>query len=146
MSDQDRPPSRAIAADGGDGVQSDADTSTDNTEVLTAWRGAFGLERWFFIARGPGDQVTPMAMEVDGSGVMCVFTSPDLARRFGLNSGLPEQEAGKVMAIPVGSAVDYLLQFGADGITALVLDPGTANAAVLLAALPHLRELAKEGG
>lgn len=116
----------------------------ENAAALDAWRAAFDVERWIFLARGVGDQVTPMAMEVDGEGVICVFTSPERSRQFGLTVGLSEEEAGMALAIPVGSAVNYLLQFAADGVRALVLDPGVSDAAVMLAALPHIRELAAE--
>lgn len=113
--------------------------------MLAAWGAAFALERWCFLARGAGTQVTPYAMEVDGEGVICVFTSPDRVRDFGLAVGLPDAEASVVLAVPTDSCVDYLLQFAADGIRAVVLDPGVQDAATLLAALPHLQTLAATG-
>lgn len=111
--------------------------------VLSAWSAAFDLEYWCLLARGVGTQVTPYALQVEGGGAICVFTSPQRTYEFGLSVGLPEAEAQQVIGVPTESAVDYLLQFAGDGVTALVLDPGTSDAAVLLAALPHLRELAR---
>lgn len=114
---------------------------------LAAWRAAFAQERWFVIARGYGDQVTPYAVESDGQGVIAVFTTPQRAQTFGVASGLPEEEAGLLVALPRESAVAYLVQFAEDGVDAVVLDPGVSDSAVLLAALPHVEQLSlREGG
>ena len=111
-------------------------------EDLTNWQGAFTLERLYFIARGYGDQVTPYAVEIDGQGVIAVFTTPERARDFGLASGLEESEASTLLGVPRESAVGYLVQFAEDGIHAVVLDPGVSDSAVVLAALPHVEQLA----
>lgn len=121
----------------------EAGSEAASADALAQWRAAFGLERWFFIARGSGQQVTPFAVDADGAGTICVFTSPEGASRFGVSMGLSEQEAGYLMAVPSTGAVDYLVQFAADGVSTLVLDPGTGDAAVMLAALPHVQELAR---
>lgn len=111
-------------------------------DQLAPWREAFALERWYFIARGYGDQVTPYAVEIDGQGVIAMFTTPERALEFGVESGLEEDEAGTLLAIPRESAVGYLVQFADDGVHAVVLDPGVSDAAVVLAALPHVEQLA----
>lgn len=117
----------------------------EDRTTLEHWRAAFTLERWFLVARGWGEQVTPYAMEVDGQGVIAVFTTPERARDFALAAGLPEEEAGALLAVPVASCVAYLVQFADDGVEAVVLDPGVSDAAVVLAALPHLEQVAEAG-
>lgn len=122
----------------------EADASPDDSAQeanLAAWRVAFAQERWFVIARGYGDQMTPFAVESDGQGVITVFTTPERAREFGVASGLPEEEAGLLIGLPRESAVAYLVQFAEDGVDAVVLDPGVSDSAVLLAALPHVEQL-----
>ncbi|GMA31554.1 hypothetical protein [Litorihabitans aurantiacus] len=114
----------------------------ETSDHLAAWRDAFALEQWFVIARGWGDQVTPYAVETDGQGVITIFTTPERAQAFGLASGLSEQEAGTLVALPRAAAVEYLTGFAADGVDAVVLDPGVSDSAVLLAALPHVEQLA----
>lgn len=135
----------------GPSVPHDHDEIDDGAEELTpaeelalqaAWQNAFRLEDWIFIARGVGDQVTPLAFETPEGGVIAVFTSKELALEFGLAIGLPEEEAGFQLAIPRPSCVEWLLQFVDDGVSAAVLDPGTTDAAVMLAALPHVEQLA----
>ncbi|PWD49954.1 hypothetical protein C8046_03925 [Serinibacter arcticus] len=108
---------------------------------LASWRAAFAQERWFLIARGWGDQVTPYAVEIDGEGVIAVFTTPERARDFGLASGLEPAEASALIAVPREAAVGYLVQFAEDGVHAVVLDPGIDDSAVMLAALPHVEQL-----
>ncbi|TNU76357.1 hypothetical protein FH969_03730 [Miniimonas arenae] len=118
----------------------------DGEQHLAAWRAAYALEQWYFLARGYGDQVTPFALEQDGRGFICVFTTPQAASDFGVASGLDEAEAGRLLAIPPGDATEYLLEFVADGVHAVALDPGTQDEAVLLAALPHVRQLVQDQG
>ncbi|WP_454294561.1 hypothetical protein [Salana multivorans] len=120
---------------------SDGDASSD-LALQAAWQAAFTLETWYFIARGAGDQVTPLAFETPEGGIIAVFTSKDRGLDFGLSIGLPEEEAGFQLAVPRTECVEWLLQFVEDGVSAAVLDPGTADAAVILAALPHLEQLA----
>lgn len=114
-----------------------------SSDPALAWQHAFSLERWVLLARGHGTQVTPLALEIDGRGVIAVFSSAENAPAFGEQLGLPAQEAGQLLAIPPTEAVAYLLQFVEDGVDAAVLDPGTADAAVLLAALPHVQQLSQ---
>ncbi len=127
----------------------DGDASSD-LALQAAWQAAFTLETWYFIARGAGDQVTPLAFETPEGGIIAVFTSKDRGLDFGLSIGLPEEEAGFQLAVPRTECVEWLLQFVEDGVSAAVLDPGTTDAAVILAALPHLEQLAlaasDEGG
>lgn len=141
--------SQTTSSEGGDphavGPRDSEVEDNAQAHALAAWRAGFGLERWLFLARGVGDQVTPLALDVDGEGVICVFTTTDRARDFGLSLGLSTDDVATAMAMTPGDAVDYLLQFAGDGVRAAVLDPGTTDAAVMLAALPHVRELAKEG-
>lgn len=118
------------------------DDASGDLALQAAWQEAFTLETWYFIARGAGDQVTPLAFDTPEGGIIAVFTSKERGLDFGLSIGLPEQEAGFQLAIPRTECVEWLLQFVEDGVSAAVLDPGTSDAAVILAALPHLEQLA----
>lgn len=117
-------------------------SAAEELALQAAWQAAFALDTWYFIARGSGDQVTPLAFETPEGGVIAVFTSAEHALEFGLSIGLPEAEAGFQLAIPRTSCVEWLLQFVEDGVGAVALDPGTTDAAVMLAALPHVEQLA----
>lgn len=110
-----------------------------NEDPIADWREALEAETWYFIARGFGAQVTPLALEVEGEGAICVFSSPSLAESFGLAMGLDPTKVTQLLAIPALDAVDYLLGFLEDGVRSLVLDPGTRDSALQLAALPHVR-------
>lgn len=110
-----------------------------NEDPIADWREALDAATWYFIARGFGAQVTPLAIDVDGEGTICVFTSPELAEKFGLAMGLNPAESTQLLAIPALEAVDYLMGFLEDGVRSLVLDPGTRDSALQLAALPHVR-------
>lgn len=118
--------------------------SHESQIALAAWLRALASDRLFLLARGEGNQVTPYCLEVDGSGVVCVFTAPERAHAFGTRVGLTDEEARTMLAIPVPECVEYLLQFGEDGVSSALLDPGVTDAGVILAALPHLRRMALE--
>lgn len=110
-----------------------------NTDAIADWRDALEAATWYFVARGFGKHVTPLAIEIDGEGAICVFTSPERAESFGLAMGLDPAEAAQLLAIPALDAVDYLMGFLEDGVRSLVLDAGTSDSALQLAALPHVR-------
>lgn len=114
----------------------------ETEQTLAHWRAAFEQERWFLIPRGYGDQITPYAMEVDGQGVIAVFTSPERAAEFARSAGLAQEETATLMAVPTDACVAYLTQFADDGVEAVVLDPGVSDAAVMLAALAHVQQVA----
>lgn len=124
--------------------QSEGAAGSELAQALGAWGAAFELERWVLVMRGVGSQVTPLALEVDGAGVLCVFSSPENAAAFTEEVLATHAADSGQMAVPVADAIEYLMGFAEVGVRAVVLDPGTQDAAALLSALPHLRALARE--
>ncbi|PFG19476.1 hypothetical protein [Serinibacter salmoneus] len=116
--------------------------NAESVAQLAAWQDAFGLEKWFFIARGSDEEPTPFAMQIEERGVVATFTSPERAVAFAAASGLPEEEGRRLLAVPVDRVTDLLMGYMESGVDTLVLDPGTQDAALLLAALPHVKKLA----
>lgn len=116
--------------------------SAESVAQLAAWQDAFDLETWFFIARGSDEEPTPFAMQLEGRGVIATFTSPERAVAFAAASGLPEEEGRRLLAVPVDRVTDLLMGYLESGVDTLVLDPGTQDAALVLAALPHVKKLA----
>lgn len=119
------------------------DAPIGDDALLHAWREALGLERWYFIARGVVPEVTPYVGMVGEDPTIFTFTTPEGAREFGLRCGLAEQEAGQLLAVPTTTVVEWVVGFLEQGVTDLVLDTGTEQLAVALAALPHVAAWAK---
>lgn len=64
------------------------------------WRAMFGLERWFFVARGTMPEVGPLVGVVDEAPSLLAFTTGARARQFALDNGLPQEQAEQVLAVP----------------------------------------------
>lgn len=96
------------------------------------WRAAFALERWLFIARGSDDEPTPFALRSDEGAVIFAFSTADRAHEAALGFGLPEEEASRLLAVPLPSAAAWVASYAEAGVEAMVLDaPGNGAMAPL---------------
>ncbi|WP_258524710.1 hypothetical protein [Microbacterium sp. SMR1] len=96
------------------------------------WRAAFALDRWLFIARGSDDEPTPFALRSDEGAVIFAFSTADRAHEAALGFGLPEEEASRLLAVPLPSAAAWVASYAEAGVEAMVFDaPGNGAMAPL---------------
>lgn len=86
------------------------------------WRAAFALDRWLFIARGSDDEPTPFALRSDEGAVIFAFSTADRAHEAALGFGLPEEEASRLLAVPLPSAAAWVASYAEAGVEAMVFD------------------------
>lgn len=112
---------------------------TDTDTVKAAWRAYLALPMWLFVARGTDDQPSPFVVVLDERPTLLMFSDAAGARSAAIALGLPEEEASKVLAIPVEHAVDWAASFAAHGVLDLQVDRHLGGFIVPLPALPAIR-------
>ncbi|MGR6742608.1 hypothetical protein ACU6RU_11300 [Microbacterium sp. F1-18] len=112
---------------------------TDAAVQERLWRAAFALDRWLFIARGSDDEPTPFALRSDEGAVIFAFSTADRAHEAALGFGLPEDEASRLLAVPLPSAAAWVASYAEAGVEAMVFD-APANGA--MAPLSNLAAMA----
>ncbi|GLJ78391.1 hypothetical protein [Microbacterium imperiale] len=96
------------------------------------WRAAFALDRWLFLARGSDDEPTPFALRTDEGAVIFAFSTADRAHAAALEFGLPEDEAARMLAVPLPAAAAWVASYAESGVEAMVFDaPGNGAMAPL---------------
>ena len=88
------------------------------------WRAMFGLERWFFVARGTMPDVGPLVGTVDDVPSLLAFTTGTRAREFALANGFTQEQAGQVLAVPGDNVLAMCDQFAEHGVRRVVVDQG----------------------
>ncbi|WP_404383752.1 hypothetical protein LL946_00675 [Knoellia locipacati] len=102
------------------------------------WRAMFGLEKWFFVARGTPPEVGPLVGLVDEVPSLLAFTTGTRAREFALANGLDEEQASRVLSVPSSGILDLCDQLAQHGVRRLVVDQGTLG---FFAPLDQLRPI-----
>ncbi|CAN7489894.1 hypothetical protein [Knoellia sp. LjRoot47] len=102
------------------------------------WRAMFGLERWFFVARGTMPEVGPLVGVVDEAPSLLAFTTGARARQFALDNGLPQEQAEQVLAVPSANVLAMCEQLADKGVKRVVVDQGTLG---FFAPLDQLRPI-----
>jgi len=110
------PPLLALARAGGD--------ETDGVTAQRAlWGAVFALPRWLFVARGGEDEPRPFIGVPDEIPTIFAFTTGTRARAFAVDRlGLPEEEAGLMLAIRTASAVEWVAGFAEHGVQRIMFD------------------------
>lgn len=98
------------------------DAGDDFSAMDALWRAVYALDRWFFIARGEDDAPTPFAAQLEKGPMIFAGTTPTRVRDAGIASGLSEEDASKILAVPLPSAVDWAGSFAAAGVFGIVFD------------------------
>ena len=86
------------------------------------WRAVLGLDRWFFLARGSDDQPTPFATNTDDGAVLFAFSTEERAHAAGVEFGMTEEEARRMLVVPLPGAAVWVAAFAESGVDALVFD------------------------
>ncbi|MCS5714558.1 hypothetical protein NVV95_08330 [Herbiconiux sp. CPCC 205716] len=86
------------------------------------WRAVYSLDRWIFIARGTDEQPGPYAGELAQGPMLFAFTTGDRARAAGLGAGLSDDEASRLLAMPLPSAIEWAASFAAVGVKGIAFD------------------------
>lgn len=119
-----------------------SDAARDSGGALGAqtalWRAMFGLERWYFVARGTPPEVGPLVGVVDEVPSLLAFTTGARAREFALANGFSEEQASHVLSVPSGGILDMCDQFTEHGVKRIVVDQGTSG---FFAPLDQLRPI-----
>lgn len=99
------------------------------------WRAAFGIGRWLFLARGSDDEPTPFALRTDEGAVIFAFSTADRAHEAARGFGLSEDEASRMLAVPLPEAAAWVASYAEAGVEALVFDAPANGAMVPLSNL-----------
>lgn len=102
------------------------------------WRAMFGLERWFFVARGSMPDVGPLVGTVDEVPCLLAFTTGARAREFALANGFSEEQANQVLAVPSDNILAMCDQLAEHGVKRVVVDQGVLG---FFAPLEQLRPI-----
>ena len=86
------------------------------------WRSVYALERWIFIARGTDEAPSPYAGELPQGPMLFAFTTAERAHSCALAQGLTEEEASKLLAVPLPSAIEWAASFSSVGIHGITFD------------------------
>ena len=87
------------------------------------WRAVYALPRWLFIARGDEDEPRPFIADLPEGPTIYAFTRGERAREFAVQRlGLPEEEAGLMLAIPTASAAEWVAGFAEHGVQRIMFD------------------------
>ena len=86
------------------------------------WRAVFALEKWIFIARGSDDEPSPFAAPVEGGPAIFAFSTADRAVAAAAGFGIPEAEAGRLLAVPLPGAAGWVASFAEVGVASMVFD------------------------
>jgi hypothetical protein len=94
----------------------------DREAQRALWRAVYALPRWLFLARGEDDAPRPyMTADPEGTTIHA-FSDGMLLRDFALRQGIPEAEAGRVLAIPTVSAPEWVASFAEQGVQRVMFD------------------------
>ena len=116
------------------------DSGGDLAAQTTLWSAMFGLEKWWFIARGTLPDVAPVVGVVDGVPSLLAFTSGARARECALAMGFAEEDAGQVLAVAPQSVLETTDHLMSQGVQRLVVDQGVLG---FFAPLGQLRPIAE---
>jgi hypothetical protein len=96
----------------------------DTTAQIALWRQVTGLEHWFFIARGSGDQPRPFGVAAEQGPMICLYSSAARANEAAGILGLVGSEGGAVplFGVPMPAAIDYVASFASSGVVGVTLD------------------------
>lgn len=116
------------------------DAPGDQAAMAELWRAVLSLERWICIARGADDQPRPFVGGFPEGPMLLVFTTAERARAGAVAAGLPEEEARRLLAVPLPGAIEWAASLAASGVHGLVLDHGITGAYAPLANLVPMRD------
>ena len=91
------------------------------------WRAVYALDHWIFIARGTDNQPGPYAGELPQGPMLFAFTTGERAKTAALGAGLSEEEASRLLAVPLPSAIEWAATFSAVGVKGIAFDLPTAG-------------------
>jgi hypothetical protein len=111
----------------------------DEAAAVELWRALLALDHWILIARGDVAHPVPYAAALPQGPTVLAFTTPERARAAGVAMGLPEAEAGRLLATPLPAAVEWAATLQGVGIVAIAID-GVAGASAPLAGLVAMRD------
>ncbi|MBI9115964.1 SseB family protein [Sanguibacter suaedae] len=107
------------------------------------WHAVLSLERWYFVPSGEGDSVKPLAVKTDHGPTVLAFTAPDRAAEFATARGLDNPE--RLLAVPVGAAVEWLSALGEAGVELVQFDTQHTAFAAPVTTLPTMLEQVSPG-
>jgi hypothetical protein len=94
----------------------------DREAQRALWRAVYALPRWLFIARGEDDAPRPYVSADPEGATIQAFSDGMLLREWALAHGLPEDEAGRVIAVPTAGAADWVVSFADHGVQRIMFD------------------------
>jgi hypothetical protein len=104
------------------------------------WRAVYGLERWIFIARGTDEAPGPYAGVLEQGPMLFAFTTGERARSAALAAGLSEDEASRLLAVPLPAAIEWAASFSAVGVQGIAFDVPAAGYFAPLTNLVPMRD------
>jgi hypothetical protein len=104
------------------------------------WAAYFRLPAWITIARGTTEAPAPFVVVADERPTLLVFSSAEAAAATGRAAGLPEEEARRLLAVPMPAAADWVASLAAHGIRAVQFEAHLGGGIVApIENLPRMR-------
>ena len=94
----------------------------DTSAIMAFWNAYFRLPRWLMIARGEAENVQPFVVVAGDRPTLLVFSDAAGAQAIGRAAGLPEEDASKILALPMPDAVEWAASFAQHGVQAVQFD------------------------
>ena len=104
------------------------------------WRAVYALDRWIFIARGTDEQPGPYVGEVPQGPMLLAFTTGQRARTAALGMGLSDDEASRLLAVPLPAAIEWAATFSSVGVKGITFDLPEAGYFAQLGNLVPMRD------
>lgn len=99
------------------------------------WRAVFALEKWIFIARGTDEEPTPFAASTEQGPAIFAFSTPERAQAAAAGFGIPPEETGRLLAVPMPDAAGWVASYAEAGVESMVFDAPAIGAMAPLANL-----------
>ena len=100
------------------------------------WRAAAGLEAWFFIGQGHGDDAEPMVASLNGRPTLLAFTDEDRALEFAKRRAQAKGGSiAPILAMDVPDAAAYAATLREAGVEGVLFNSGAYSFECTLTAL-----------
>jgi hypothetical protein len=115
-------------------------TSRAAPDIMGFWSAYFRLPSWLLIARGEPGSPSPFVVVPADRPTILVFSDPRGAQLVGRAAGLSEEEASKILALPMPLAVDWVAAFAQQGVRSVQFDAHLDGGIVIpIDNLPQMR-------
>lgn len=108
-----------------DALVDESRSAVNKTGHQTLWKATVGLESWFFVGQGHGDDAEPMVASLEGRPTLLAFTDEDRAMEFAKKRAQAKGGSiGPILNMDVPDAVEYFAQLRDLGVEYVLFNNG----------------------